>query len=234
MNANNFELKPAWLQRIQQTQFGGSPTEDPYYHLQCFLALCDTFKMNGVSDQAIRLRVFPFSLRDRARKWLLSQPARTFTTWEDFSQAFLARYFPPVKTVRLRVELKTFRQKEGESLYDKTMDQALELLERVAYHNYEWSNERENTRTTAGILKVDALSMINAQFDQLTRRLNRMQANAIGMNNQHYDSYGEGYMTSECNNFNELSIKQMNYVNYRENFNQRQLNNSYSNTYNPG
>ncbi len=101
----------------------------------------------------------------------------------------------------------------------KMVDQALELLERVAYHNYEWSNKMGNTRRIARILEVDALSMINAQFDQLTRRLDRMQANAIGMNNQHYDSSGERYMNSECNNFNELSTEQMNYVNNRGNFN---------------
>ncbi len=66
---------------------------------------------------------------------------------------------------------------------EKTVEQALKLLERVIYHNYEWSNERGSTRRIAGILKVDVLSMIDAQFDQLTKRLNRMQANAVGMNN---------------------------------------------------
>ncbi len=93
---------------------------------------------------------------------------------------------------------------EGD-LMEKTLTQALELLERVAYHNYEWSNERGNAKRTAGVLEVDALSMINAQFDQLTRRLDKMQANAVGMNTQHEDIYGGGY--SEYNSFNEPSTE---------------------------
>ncbi|XP_058009248.1 uncharacterized protein LOC131183153 [Hevea brasiliensis] len=59
---------------------------------------------------------------------------------------------------------------------EKIVAQALELLEKVTYHNYEWSNERGDTRRLAGILEVDALSMINVQFDQLTKRLDKMQA----------------------------------------------------------
>ncbi len=66
---------------------------------------------------------------------------------------------------------------------EKTATQALELLERVAYHNYEWTNERGDTRRPAGILEVDALSMINAQFDQLTKRHDKMQANVVRMSN---------------------------------------------------
>ncbi len=75
--------------------------------------------------------------------------------------------------------------------------------------------------------------MINAQFDQLTKKLERMQANAVGTNSQLEDSYEGGYMNSEYNNFNE-PIEQMNYVNNGGNFNQRQPNNPYLNTYNLG
>ena len=94
VEANNFELKPAFLSMVQQNQFGGSPTDNPNLHLSIFLEYCDTLKLNGVSLDAIRLKLFPFSLKDKARAWLHSLPAGSIITWDQLSRAFLARYFP--------------------------------------------------------------------------------------------------------------------------------------------
>lgn len=68
--ANIFELKPSLLQLVQQNQFAGLTTENPNQHLKVFIQLADTFKTNGASPEAICLRLFPFSLRDRAPSWL--------------------------------------------------------------------------------------------------------------------------------------------------------------------
>uniref|UniRef100_A0A803QBJ1 Uncharacterized protein n=1 Tax=Cannabis sativa TaxID=3483 RepID=A0A803QBJ1_CANSA len=68
--ANNFELKSSLINMVQQNQFGGLATEYPNIHLAIFLEVCATVKMNGVTDDAIRLQLFSFSLRDRARSWL--------------------------------------------------------------------------------------------------------------------------------------------------------------------
>ncbi|KAF7821315.1 hypothetical protein G2W53_026770 [Senna tora] len=71
--------------------FGGSPIEDPNNHILNFLEICDTFKHNGVSDDAIRLRLFPFSLRDKTKVWLQSLPEGSISTWEELHNNFLLK-----------------------------------------------------------------------------------------------------------------------------------------------
>ncbi|GKV23246.1 hypothetical protein SLEP1_g32996 [Rubroshorea leprosula] len=76
IQANNFEIKPTIIQMIQQTvQFNFLPNENPYLHIASSLEICDTFKANGVSNESVRLTLFPFSLRDKAKSWLQSFPA---------------------------------------------------------------------------------------------------------------------------------------------------------------
>ncbi|XP_061337346.1 uncharacterized protein LOC133284360, partial [Gastrolobium bilobum] len=74
---NNFELKPALVQLVQKEQFAGTSAEDPYLHIENFLLLSDTVKINGVSRDAILLRLFTHSLKDDARRWLQSLPQGT-------------------------------------------------------------------------------------------------------------------------------------------------------------
>ena len=67
IQANNFEIKPGLIQMLQQSSFGGNSSEDPNTHLTNFLEICDTIKLNGVSEEAIKFRLFPFSLREKAK-----------------------------------------------------------------------------------------------------------------------------------------------------------------------
>lgn len=67
INANNFEIKPTMIQMLHKNlQFRVSMNKNPNQHLKRFLTLCDTFKYNGVIDDAIHLRLFPCSLTDDA------------------------------------------------------------------------------------------------------------------------------------------------------------------------
>jgi len=92
--------------------------EDPNLHLSVFLEVCDTLKINEASTDAILLRLFPFSLRDKARAWVHSLPPGSISTWEELTMAFLAKFFPPSKTVSLRNHITSFTQREDETLYE--------------------------------------------------------------------------------------------------------------------
>jgi len=75
-------------------------------------------KPNGVSTDAIQLRLFPFSLRDKARTWLHSFPLECITIWDELTRAFLAKFFPPSETASLRNQITNFTQKDEEMLYE--------------------------------------------------------------------------------------------------------------------
>ena len=55
---------------VQQNQYRGLAHEDPNVHLDTFLKIADMVKMNGVTEDVIKMRLFSFSLRDKARGWL--------------------------------------------------------------------------------------------------------------------------------------------------------------------
>ena len=63
----NFELKSSLINMVQASPFCGKPNEDANAHLQNFLVLCKTVTIRGVTADAIRLRLFPFSLLGKAK-----------------------------------------------------------------------------------------------------------------------------------------------------------------------
>jgi len=118
VDANNFKLELALISMVQKSQFSGTPLEDPNLHLSVFFEMCDTLRLNGVSKDAIRLRLFPFSLRDKVRAWLHSLLLGCITTWGELTRAILTKFFPLCKTVSLRNQVTNFLQKEDETLYN--------------------------------------------------------------------------------------------------------------------
>ncbi|CAM8877992.1 unnamed protein product [Rhodiola kirilowii] len=118
VDKRDYDLKTSTIQMVQSNQFSGRDNEDPNSHLTTFLEVCATFKVNGVSEDAKLLRLFPFSLTGKAKDWLRSQTPDSFTTWEELAVAFLNKYFPPSKTAYYRNQITNFSQLDGENLYE--------------------------------------------------------------------------------------------------------------------
>jgi hypothetical protein len=77
----NFELKLALINMVQANLFSEKPNEDANAHLQHFVEVCRTFTIRGVTDDAICLRLFPFSLLGKAKQWFYAE-RDTINTWD--------------------------------------------------------------------------------------------------------------------------------------------------------
>lgn len=144
------------------------PTEDPDKHIADFLEICETFKINNVSDEAIRLRLFPLSSRDKAKAWLLSEPHHSITSWEDLASKFLGKFFPPSRTVKLKVDINNFVQYETENLYE-AWERCKDMLRNCPHHGLEkWmiAIQFYNGLSSSNRTLVDATA--GGAFDQKT------------------------------------------------------------------
>ena len=134
IHTGHFEFKPMMFQMLQTAgQFGGFPQEDPYAHLRQFLDVCSNFIIPGVSEDAFRLKLFPYSLKDKAKNWLNSLEPNSIHTWDELAEKFLGKYFPPNKNAKLRNDITSFKQREGESLFD-AWERWKELLRMCPHH----------------------------------------------------------------------------------------------------
>ena len=100
---------------VQASPFCGKTNEDANAHLQNFLELCKTVTIQGITADAIRLCLFPFSLLGKEKQWFY-QNKEAVSTWDKCSTAFLAKFLPLGKTNALRERISSFQQTGMESI----------------------------------------------------------------------------------------------------------------------
>jgi hypothetical protein len=94
---------------VQHSPFTGK--EDPDLHLQAFIQLCQTFKMNGVTQDQMRERIFLFLLLGKALQRFYSEPAEMMQNWDT-----LKEYYSPRKTRSFHNKIATFAQYPTETI----------------------------------------------------------------------------------------------------------------------
>ena len=114
-NMQNLDFKPGMVQLLPT--FHGLERENPYVHIREFEEVVATFHSQADTANAINLKFFPFSLKDKAKEWLYSLRPRSIGTWEEMTTQFFKKYFPHHKTNSLKRQISTFSQKDNETLY---------------------------------------------------------------------------------------------------------------------
>ncbi|GJS45825.1 reverse transcriptase domain-containing protein [Tanacetum coccineum] len=91
-------------------------------------------KQNGVSYDALRLSLFPYSLTYHAIAWYDRLPRNSIHSFDDMMRKFLSKYFPPSMVTKLRNEIMNFRQDPNESLFEAWEHYKLSI-DRCPNHN---------------------------------------------------------------------------------------------------
>jgi hypothetical protein len=128
-----FEIKTSTIRMVQHSAFTGK--EDPNLHLQAFIQLCHTFNMDGVTQDQMRTRLFPFSLHGKALQWFHSQLVETVQNWNELMKAFMKEYYSPVKTQSLRNKIATFAQYPTETI-SEAFERFNEYSQVVPHHKF--------------------------------------------------------------------------------------------------
>ena len=124
-----FEIKHSLIQMLPS--FYGLESENPFKHVDAFLEICSTVFLNNISDDALRLRLFPFSLKDKAKAWLDTKT--NITTWDQLQKEFLKKFFSIGKLTALRRAITTFSQNKNEQLHE-SWERFKELLRCCPHH----------------------------------------------------------------------------------------------------
>ena len=80
-NSGNVDLKPGVINLLPK--FYGLDSESPYLHLKEFDEVCGTLHFVNVADDIVKLKLFPFSLKEKDMSWLYSLRPRTIGTWQE-------------------------------------------------------------------------------------------------------------------------------------------------------
>nr|GEU57941.1 hypothetical protein [Tanacetum cinerariifolium] len=129
-------------------------------------------KQNELSDDALRLSLFPYSLTHHATAWYDRHLRNSIHTFDDMMSKFLSKYFSPSMVTKLRNEIMDFRQKLNESLFE-----AWELCMRTrsssnlpveSFPNLSFSNLKRRNRRRSKQPFILEESPIDMMADQRT------------------------------------------------------------------
>ncbi|KAK8972450.1 hypothetical protein V6N11_025555 [Hibiscus sabdariffa] len=116
--AEHFELKP---------------------HLKSFLEICNSFKIHVVSNDVLKLKLFPYSLTDKAKTWLNNLPPGSLQSWTDLCRTFLGKFSYSNMTDHLRNQITSFRQEDDEAMHE-AWERYRDLFRRCPMHGLpEWT-----------------------------------------------------------------------------------------------
>nr|GEY92608.1 DNA-directed DNA polymerase [Tanacetum cinerariifolium] len=156
----------------------------------------DTYQVKNATKDGVRLRLFPFSLKDQVKAWFTSLQPGSIHSWSKMQSAFLDEFYSISKTTVIRNKIKSFCQIPGEQFHE-AFSRLKELLRtfphhdvakwelvKVFYDEYEYHNQQFVMATSGGVnQKFESLSKsvanLERQMGQLAEEVHTREAGKL-------------------------------------------------------
>ncbi|KAL4347644.1 hypothetical protein GQ457_17G008940 [Hibiscus cannabinus] len=253
IQAAHVELKPVIFNMLNSIgQFGGSPHEDARQHIRAFsgnrarawLSGVPTGSMESWADlcRSFLMRYNPPNMHTQLRNDIASfrqaDDESMHECWDRFKGLLrkctnhgfqdwtqVVMFYNGVNSpARMMLDASA-----NGTLLDKSQEEAFDILDRVASNDYQFPTTRLGAgRRAPGMLDLDANDSVSAQLSAITHMLKNLQKptdvrDAKALSCVHCEGK---HHANDCPTMHELAS-------YVGNYN-RNANNPYSNTYNPG
>ncbi|PWA48478.1 hypothetical protein CTI12_AA488830 [Artemisia annua] len=194
----DFGLKHHMIQQVQNfCQFHGLPGDDANKHLDKFLTITQSMKQNGVTDDALRLSLFPFSLTHHATAWFDRLPKNSihlrndisnfrqlpdeslFEAWERYKLSIdrcpnhnmllvtIIDTFYNGLTLRHR---DTINAAAGGTFMKRCPEECYDLIENMTTHHNYWDSSAERDESLRSTTSSNAeIAALNKKFDEVLR-----------------------------------------------------------------
>ena len=116
--------------------FHGMESENPYSHMREFEKVCNTFKEETTTVDLMRVKLFPFTLKDKAKIWLNSLRLRSIRNWTEMQAKFLNKFFSTHRTNSLKRLISTFSANENEKFY-ACWERYMEAFNACPHHGFD-------------------------------------------------------------------------------------------------
>ncbi|CAN6570922.1 unnamed protein product [Malus baccata var. baccata] len=203
--ARNYDLKSSHFHMLPS--FYGIPNEDPLAHVKEFYNVVSGLPLQGVSEANLRMRVFPYTLKDKAKSWLMTLAPGSLTTWDAVAKKFLEKFFSTQKTATLRGQIFNFKQDDGEP-FNECWERFKGLLLQCPHHGLPlhlqmqifYDGLTQTCQSTVDNAAGGALKKKNAQESYNIYEM-------LGSNAQHKDLRGKKVGVYETSSNHELSLQ---------------------------
>nr|GEU74698.1 integrase, catalytic region, zinc finger, CCHC-type, peptidase aspartic, catalytic [Tanacetum cinerariifolium] len=173
IQAMNFGLKNDMIQQIQNScQFHGLLGDDANKHLNKFLHVTQSIKVNRVTDDALRLYLFPHPLTHHVTAWFYCLPRNSINTFEPMAKMFVDTFYNGL-TLKHRDAINAAA---GGTFMKRRPEECDDLIKNMTTHHNDWNISAQQSESSSSITSSfdTEIAALKAEMAEINKNLMRV------------------------------------------------------------